>query len=198
MATARQRVAQPVVAGVLALVLIGLVWARLQPTPPRNPQARQAPAGQAPAGPLPLVTGQAPAGQALTPEPGGQEPAGQAASRSAVTMVMPGRDPFRLPEALVAQLAAAAVVPEPEPAPAPVIPMPSLTVHGIFWGTTPPRAIVNSQILTEGDTIEGVQVVSIDAEGVTVEFQGARSVLQTPQSGESRLDQAAITAGTTR
>ena len=47
---------------------------------------------------------------------------------------------------------------------------PPLQLQGVFWGIPRPQAIINRQILSVGDTIEGAQLVSVSKEGVTVSF----------------------------
>jgi len=49
-------------------------------------------------------------------------------------------------------------------------PMPDLEVQGLFWGGGYPQAIINNKVLRESDTIEGVKIISIKKDGVTVLF----------------------------
>lgn len=60
---------------------------------------------------------------------------------------------------------------------------PSLTVQGIIWGGKFPQAIINNKVVRVGDTIEGVSVVSIDKEGITIFFGGAQYNLLAPVAG---------------
>jgi hypothetical protein len=52
------------------------------------------------------------------------------------------------------------------------VPLPSLSIQGIIWNTNMPQAIVNGQIVKEGDSVSGVRVVKIEKEGITVDNQG--------------------------
>ncbi len=166
----QQKALQPVLVGGLLLAFGALLWMRLRPGPAAPPALNV---------PRPLATHSS----AVRTEPaGGAVPSAETTTTSDT---FAGRDPFQYPQALVNVWKAS--LERPKPADAPVstaISMPALKVQGIFWGTAPRRAIVNDQILTEGDTIEGVQVITIDREGITVQFQGARSVLRLPKAGE--------------
>ena len=50
--------------------------------------------------------------------------------------------------------------------------MPALTVSGIAWGGSYPRAIINGKIVKIGDTIEGAEILEIKKEGVVVSYKG--------------------------
>lgn len=145
----------------LLAILLGLLWARFQPKLPTHGTTAPVPV------PTPAVEA-APPQAAPTPLAKDEE------------LVIPARDPFQPPAALQALLKtqANATLSTPE---AP--PMPPLKVQGIFWGAIPPHAIVNDQILREGDTIQGVRVVKINRTGVTVEYEGTQSTLTMPSPG---------------
>lgn len=57
--------------------------------------------------------------------------------------------------------------------------LPSLTVQGIIWGGSFPQAIINGKVVKIGDVIEGVDIVNISKEGVTVLFAGVEHKLTT-------------------
>jgi hypothetical protein len=66
---------------------------------------------------------------------------------------------------------------------------PNLSVQGVIWGGKFPQAIINNKVIKVGDTLEDVDIVSIDKEGVTVLFEGVERKLTTlpvmGQQGES-------------
>lgn len=78
------------------------------------------------------------------------------------------RDPFQSPLKKEAETITE-VIPE-----APPPDLSSLTVQGIVWGGKMPQAIINNKVVKVGDTIEGMRIVSIDKEGITVS-QGNRN-----------------------
>ena len=164
MAENRPQAAQLLVMPLL-LVLGGLVWFQLRP--------RSAGLTMAPLAP---PTPQNPTSISMEP---------QATSEPSSIPETMDRDPFQWPSALreaIQAMAKPVATPDATPQ-VETVTMPTLTVQGIFWGTTPHRAIVNDQILTEGDTIEGVRIVSIDRQGIAVEFHGTQSTLSVPTPG---------------
>lgn len=63
--------------------------------------------------------------------------------------------------------------------------LPSLTVQGVIWGGSFPQAIVNNKVIKVGDVLEGVDIVAIDKEGVTVSYAGVEYKLTTlPAMGQ--------------
>jgi hypothetical protein len=52
------------------------------------------------------------------------------------------------------------------------LPLPKLTIEGIIWNTYMPQAIVNGRVVRIGDTIEGVLVVNIEKQGITIDYNG--------------------------
>lgn len=58
--------------------------------------------------------------------------------------------------------------------------LPDLTIQGVIWGSRSPQAIINNQIVKIGDKIEGVSIVDIAKEGLTVSFQGKEFKLPSP------------------
>ena len=57
--------------------------------------------------------------------------------------------------------------------------LPELTVQGIIWGSNLPQAIVNNKVVKVGDSLESVDIVAINKEGVTVLFAGVEHKLTT-------------------
>jgi membrane protein implicated in regulation of membrane protease activity len=52
------------------------------------------------------------------------------------------------------------------------VPMPQLSIEGLVWNAAMPQAIVKGKVVKIGDSIEGVKVVKITKEGITVEHEG--------------------------
>lgn len=95
-----------------------------------------------------------------------------------VPLTVPTRDPFAPPAAMQAALTNSAVtIGRGSSAGAG-----PLLLQGIIWGVQPPKAILNDRVLTIGESLNGAQIVSIDPDGVTVEYQGQRAVLRLPSS----------------
>jgi hypothetical protein len=63
-----------------------------------------------------------------------------------------------------------------------VKPLPALTIHGIVWGGSMPQAIINNQVLKEGDVINEVKITKINKEGVEVFYTGRPYVISSPAS----------------
>ena len=161
----RAKIANILVVPLLAL-LIGLWWSKLRPPAPIQPT---------PAAPA------VPSSEPQAPDVGA-EPASSPFQDQAPLLT--SRDPFQWPHALIEAIRA--TEPSQGSAAAPARPpMPSLKLQGIFWNTTPSRAIINDQILTEGDTIQGVQIIEIRPSAVTIEYDGDRSTLQPVKLGQS-------------
>lgn len=64
--------------------------------------------------------------------------------------------------------------------PKPEFDLSKLKVQGIVWGGRSPQAIINGQVLSVGDLIEGAQIVSIEKKGITLSFVGAIFDLAAP------------------
>ena len=77
---------------------------------------------------------------------------------------------------------------EPPPPPSP----PALRIRGIVWGGSEPKALINDRIYGIGSEVNGVKILSISHQGVTVDYLGkptlypADSNLHPPQKGLSR------------
>lgn len=61
---------------------------------------------------------------------------------------------------------------------------PTLIVQGIIWGGKFPQAIINERVVKVGDTIEGIKVMQINEEGVTVVFGEQKYILSSPAASE--------------
>ncbi|MFH0912861.1 MAG: hypothetical protein V1884_01050 [Candidatus Omnitrophota bacterium] len=59
-------------------------------------------------------------------------------------------------------------------------PLPSVTIQGIVWGGTLAQAIINDKVVKVGDTIEGMQLLEINREGIIVLYAGTRRNLSAP------------------
>ena len=62
-------------------------------------------------------------------------------------------------------------------------PMPSLKnfkVQGVIWGGKFPQVIINNKVLMIGDLIDGAEIVSIEKEGIVLNFDGRIANLVTP------------------
>lgn len=60
-----------------------------------------------------------------------------------------------------------------------------LKVQGIIWGAKLPQAIINDQVLTIGDFIQGAEILNIEQNGVTLIFSG--TVLNLAAPGQSPI-----------
>ena len=50
--------------------------------------------------------------------------------------------------------------------------LPQLNITGLIWNTDKPQAIVNGSVLSVGDEIDGTRLLSVDKDGITVEYKG--------------------------
>lgn len=55
--------------------------------------------------------------------------------------------------------------------------MPRLEITGLVWNTDRPQAIINGQVVDEGDIVSQVQIVSIEKSRIDVKFLGETSTL---------------------
>ena len=62
----------------------------------------------------------------------------------------------------------------------PPTPLPYLDVQGIVWGAELPQAIINNKVVRIGDQIDGVRIVNIGKEGITVFYGGRQQVIAAP------------------
>ena len=105
------------------------------------------------------------------------------------------------------------LLPRPEPVAAPVtpvaemapveevIPLPKLSVLGLFWGGQTPQALINGKIYRVGEQVDGATIKDIDRNGVTVEFAGRTEHLEIARraeenSGPMAAPMAQMTPGT--
>ncbi len=65
---------------------------------------------------------------------------------------------------------------------------PNLTLQGILWGTSKPRAIINRRVVSVGDSIEDATVVAVGKNGVTISFDGQEHLLKLPTKGGGSED----------
>jgi hypothetical protein len=59
-----------------------------------------------------------------------------------------------------------------------VVPLPEFTIEGIIWNTYMPQAIVNGQVVKIGDVIEGVTIVNIEKQGITIDYGGEIALIR--------------------
>ena len=88
------------------------------------------------------------------------------------------RDPFKsyLPRP-VAPVDAQSATPTVENTPP--LPPPQLRVDGLLWGGPEPKAIINGRLYRVDDRVDGVKIVAIGRDGVTVEHLGKSIVYST-------------------
>lgn len=60
----------------------------------------------------------------------------------------------------------------------PPVERPDLKLQAVFWGTADPQAIINRQTVSVGDTLQGVKIISISKNGVTVSINGQETELK--------------------
>jgi hypothetical protein len=75
--------------------------------------------------------------------------------------------------------------PEPVTAETPVAERPQLDlskfqVTGIIWGGRMPQAIINGHVLTIGDKLGDVEIISIEKKGITISYGGEIFDLSSP------------------
>jgi len=56
--------------------------------------------------------------------------------------------------------------------PPPKIELPQLVISGVVWGTDKPQAIVNQQLVGEGDMLGEIKIVHIKKNEIRVSFKG--------------------------
>jgi hypothetical protein len=59
---------------------------------------------------------------------------------------------------------------EPKPKERIMLPLPRLNIEGMIWNTPMPQAIINGRIVRIGDIIEGVKIVKIEKQGITIDY----------------------------
>lgn len=62
--------------------------------------------------------------------------------------------------------------PKVQAAEKPPAPLPPLMVKGLMWGGSKPQAVINGQLYSVGEVVDGATVKAIAADGVTFEFNG--------------------------
>lgn len=53
-----------------------------------------------------------------------------------------------------------------------------LTLEGVLWNTTEPRAIVSGKIVKVGGTLNGIEILDIGREGVKMRYKGQEFYLR--------------------
>ena len=66
---------------------------------------------------------------------------------------------------------------------------PVATLEGMVWGGRFPQAIINGEVYSVGDTIDGALITAIDRGGVTVETSDAKFVISPSSGSPSRVRQ---------
>lgn len=59
-------------------------------------------------------------------------------------------------------------------------PQESITIKGIVWNTGAPQAIVNDKIVHLGDTVNGMEIISIRQNGVEFSNNGVKVLIKMP------------------
>jgi len=109
---------------------------------------------------------------ASTPEPQGSEQAPPRPSGSPIYTAGDLRDPFKSLLLIEPRRERQEETVSAASTEVPVSPPPHLAVQGVLWGGSQPQAIINHKVYRVGDTIEGVTILSIGRQGVTVDYQG--------------------------
>lgn len=104
-------------------------------------------------------------------KPASYETIRSAPPAAAPSLALPARDPFRPPAAVASRI----TFPQADASTASAGPA---RLQGILWGVETPRAIVNDRIVGVGESVDGIHIVAITADGVVVEYQGQRAVLR--------------------
>jgi hypothetical protein len=76
------------------------------------------------------------------------------------------------------------------PQAAPLKPLPSVSVQGLMWGADPPLAIINNSVVKVGDSINEMEIQSIDKKGITILFQGKAYTLSVSDDTQALKKQA--------
>ncbi len=87
---------------------------------------------------------------------------------------VPEIKPATIPPPLTPNTNAIVVVPE-KPAAKPEFP--EMRLQGIFFRVNKPSVLINSRTLFINDKVDGVRVIAIDRQSVTLEFSGERKIL---------------------
>jgi hypothetical protein len=99
------------------------------------------------------------------------------------------RDPFR---SYIVKEKPAEQQQQPDQEALEVVPMPTFTVQGVFWGGNFPQAIINNKVVKEGDTIQEAKVISISRETVRFLFANREFSID-PSSKDTKKDPQQIT-----
>jgi len=67
------------------------------------------------------------------------------------------------------------------------VPLPSLAVQGVIWGSKTPQAIINRKVVKAGDTVEGVKIISIEKDSITAFYEGRQFKIPSPASASPAI-----------
>lgn len=73
---------------------------------------------------------------------------------------------------------------------APVVPsveFPPVTVQGVIWGGLRPQVIIEDHVYDVGDTVSGARIKAIARNGITLELDGATTLVKTAQRPSGSL-----------
>jgi len=59
--------------------------------------------------------------------------------------------------------------------------LPSLRLQAVLWGTDRPQAIIDRQVVSVGDVVQGMKILRISQEGVSVSFGKKEVVYKLPE-----------------
>ncbi|MBU4346471.1 MAG: hypothetical protein KKH29_04000 [Candidatus Omnitrophica bacterium] len=82
------------------------------------------------------------------------------------------RDPFEsLKKEEPIEEPALAPTPAPKEQIIKAVQLPDLVIQGVIWGGRLPQAIINNKVVKIGDTIETVEIIDINKEGIIISFE---------------------------
>ena len=87
------------------------------------------------------------------------------------------------PEVRPVALATPVVTNTPAPPPKPVV-WPSLKITGVLERGERGAALINGRVIAVGEEIQGVKVIAVGKNGVTLEYEGARKTVRTGEQSE--------------
>lgn len=162
----------PVILGLLlGLSLVSAGWFFWQWSQSRKPAGNAVPPAVRTAAPEPAVPEPVPA-----PPPHESPPVAETPRMPAAPDVQAAVSAAPPPPAPIPDVPVPAAAPVPPPPAAPVFP--ELKLQGIFYSATRPAAMLNGRTIRPGGKVNGVTVVKIEPEAVTVEWNGEQRVLE--------------------
>ena len=69
----------------------------------------------------------------------------------------------------------------------PSVEFPPVTVQGVIWGGARPQVIIEDHVYDVGDTVSGVRIKAIARDGITLELDGATTLVKTAQRPSGSL-----------